>query len=250
MSFILDALRKSDAERQRQSTPGLADIRYARRRARRWPWIPLLVVVLVANLAFMAFQWWRGSPETPPAPSPPVTVAPPPTPVTPVTPAAPAEPVAVQPEPVPPTVGALPLPPEVRPLAGEADAAPAMAAARPADDVDEATAEPAIDLEALLADEGVKPATAAPAPAARSRIREETSLPTSQQLLAAGTLRVPEISLELHVYSDDPARRFVIINGRRYREGATLAEGPVVESITTEGAVLDSQGTRFMLLPR
>lgn len=259
MSFILDALRKSDAERQRQSAPGLADIRYARPKTRRSPWVPLLVVVLVANLGFMAFQWWRSGTE-PPAAAPGAVVAPPATPAAPVVPAAavPAAPVAVRPDPAPPAARAVPLPPEVRPLAVEADPAAAAMELLPDPAEDQApgginaelAAAAGLDADAPAAEAELLDEPVAPAPRAPSRIREEAGLPTSQQLIAAGTLRVPELSLELHVFSDDPAGRFVIINGRRYREGATLNEGPKLESITAEGAVLDSQGTRFIVLPR
>jgi general secretion pathway protein B len=257
MSFILDALRKSDAERQRQSAPGLADIRYARPKARRSPWVPLLVVVLVANLGFMAFQWWRSGTAPPEPPAAPGAVLAPP--AMPAAPAVPAAPVAVRPDPVAPAASAVPVPPEVRPLAVEADPTaeadmellPDPAEGQAAGGMNDGLAAAAgLDADALATDAELPEEPAAPAPPAPSRIREEAGLPTSQQLIAAGTLRVPELSLELHVYSDDPAGRFVIINGRRYREGATLNEGPVVESITAEGAVLDSQGTRFIVLPR
>ncbi len=45
----------------------------------------------------------------------------------------------------------------------------------------------------------------------------------------------------------DPAKRAVFINGRRYTQGAQIAEGPVVEEITREGAVLSYRGRRFVL---
>jgi general secretion pathway protein B len=252
MSFILDALRKSDAERQRQSAPGLADIRYARPKARRSPWVPLLVIVLGGNLAFMALQWWRGGTARPAA-APGAVVAPP---AMPVAPAVPATTVAALPRRTPPTARAAP-PPDVRPLAGEADpTATEQMSMRPdpVDDPDLAGIDDGLaasaDMDATTLAAWADAGTASATPPRRSRIREEAGLPTSQQLIAAGTLRVPELTLELHVYSDDPARRFVIINGRRYREGAALNEGLVVESITAEGAVLDSQGTRFIVLPR
>ncbi|MBN8558682.1 MAG: hypothetical protein J0L74_13600 [Burkholderiales bacterium] len=73
MSFILDALRKSDAERQRAVTPGLSDVRYAARQSRRNVWLPILVVVLAANAVFLAVQW-LGRDEVPVAP--PTAVAP------------------------------------------------------------------------------------------------------------------------------------------------------------------------------
>ncbi len=70
MSFILDALRKSDAERQRAVTPGLSDVRYATRRSKRNIWLPILVAVLAANAVFLAVQW-LGRGEAPVAQSPP-----------------------------------------------------------------------------------------------------------------------------------------------------------------------------------
>jgi general secretion pathway protein B len=51
----------------------------------------------------------------------------------------------------------------------------------------------------------------------------------------------------VHVYATQPAERFVYINMRKYREGATLAEGPVLERIRRDGVVLNYQGLRFVL---
>ena len=58
---------------------------------------------------------------------------------------------------------------------------------------------------------------------------------------------LPELSVDLHVFAADPAKRAVFINGRRYTQGAQIAEGPVVEEITREGAVLSWRGRRFVL---
>jgi len=44
-----------------------------------------------------------------------------------------------------------------------------------------------------------------------------------------------------------PAERFVFVNMRKYVEGQTLAEGPTLEEITTDGVVLNHRGTRFLL---
>ena len=55
--------------------------------------------------------------------------------------------------------------------------------------------------------------------------------------------------LDIHVYSHNPAERFVFVNMRKYVEGQVLTEGPTVERITPEGAVLNQRGLRF-LLPR
>ena len=55
------------------------------------------------------------------------------------------------------------------------------------------------------------------------------------------------LNLDLHVYSDQVANRFVIINSRKYREGGQLTEGPTVETINPEGVILAIQGRRFTL---
>ena len=60
---------------------------------------------------------------------------------------------------------------------------------------------------------------------------------------------MPDLHLDIHVYSGQPAERFVFINMTKYKENATLNEGPVVKQITAEGVVLGYQGTDF-LLPR
>jgi len=60
---------------------------------------------------------------------------------------------------------------------------------------------------------------------------------------------LPPLSVDLHIFTEDPAKRAVFINGRRYTQGARIAEGPRVEEITREGAVLSWRGRRF-LLPR
>jgi hypothetical protein len=54
--------------------------------------------------------------------------------------------------------------------------------------------------------------------------------------------------IDLHVYSAAPERRFVSINGRKYRQRDTLTDGPTVREITPEGVILDYQGTAFVLI--
>jgi len=75
------------------------------------------------------------------------------------------------------------------------------------------------------------------------------ALPTADELLANGQLQMADLHLDIHVYSDEQAERFVFINMVRHREKSRLAEGPVVQEITPEGVILDYRGTRF-LLPR
>ena len=55
------------------------------------------------------------------------------------------------------------------------------------------------------------------------------------------------LHLDLHVYVAQPQQRFIFVNSRKYKEGDTLAEGPLVEEITPDGAVLNFRGSRFKL---
>lgn len=227
MSFILDALRKSDAERQRAVAPGLADVRYAARRSRRNIWLPILVAVLAANVVFMGVQWFsRGGVR------PAVELA------------APSPSAAVQPLSAP-AAAAAPVPAaNIRPLAREAE-------------FGEPPLEPYMDREFAAGpvpqDETKESTEQAPSTqpaAAPSRILPNNDLPTAEQLIGSGTLNIPMLNLDLHVYSEAVTSRFVVINTRKYREGGQLTEGPTVESITRDGVILTSQGRRFTLARR
>jgi hypothetical protein len=58
-----------------------------------------------------------------------------------------------------------------------------------------------------------------------------------------------DMHLDIHVYAGLPADRFVFINMSKYKERATLAEGPTIKEITPQGVILEYGGTDF-LLPR
>ena len=73
-------------------------------------------------------------------------------------------------------------------------------------------------------------------------------LPTADELTAAGG--APALNLDLHVYATNAAERMAFINGRKYREGDTLQEGPVVRQITPAGAVLEYNGRMYLLTNR
>jgi general secretion pathway protein B len=74
-------------------------------------------------------------------------------------------------------------------------------------------------------------------------------LPSIHEVRASGAITLPDLHIDIHVYSDVPEDRFVFINMAKQREGTRLSEGPVVTEITPEGVVLNYQGTLF-LLPR
>ncbi|NOY71284.1 MAG: general secretion pathway protein GspB, partial [Gammaproteobacteria bacterium] len=60
-------------------------------------------------------------------------------------------------------------------------------------------------------------------------------------------LRLPELTLDIHVYDASQSERFVYINMQKYREGDLIEEGFFVESIDSKGVILDLDGERFRL---
>ena len=72
-------------------------------------------------------------------------------------------------------------------------------------------------------------------------------LPSISEINLTGAEALPELHLDVHVFATKPADRFVYINMRKYREGSTLQEGPVVERIRRDGVVLNFHGLRFVL---
>ena len=94
------------------------------------------------------------------------------------------------------------------------------------------------------------PATDAPAPAAfGNHVSRGTSsgVPLYQDAALVPGAHIPELRLDLHVFAAKPQERFVMINMHKLHEGDTLPEGVHVESITPDGVVLSSNGSRFLL---
>jgi general secretion pathway protein B len=68
-----------------------------------------------------------------------------------------------------------------------------------------------------------------------------------EELILDNRITIPQLHLDIHVYSDDPAERFVFINMARYNEGQPLKEGPVLLAINPAGVVLRHQGYDFLV---
>ena len=75
------------------------------------------------------------------------------------------------------------------------------------------------------------------------------TLPRLGDLPAGERNALPPLKVSMHVYADEPAQRFVIVDGRRHVEGDVVAEGLVVGEIRRDGVVLSLHG-RALLLPR
>lgn len=222
MSFILDALRKSEHERQRQSTPGIADLQSAAARPRFPVWALALGALLVVNIAVVLVLVLRG--ETKPVMD--TNAAPAPVPV-----ASAAPPASPQSNP---------------PQAGAATATPPVLDAEEQFPESVDASEEALGDEYLSADPEL---TATASPVTSREATPDENLPTLNDVTLQGTTNVPELHLDLHAYAAAPADRFVFLNMRKYREGEETPEGIRVERITRDGVVLNHRGVRF-LLPR
>lgn len=58
---------------------------------------------------------------------------------------------------------------------------------------------------------------------------------------------LPELNIDIHSFDQRPAKRYVLINLEKYREGDYLAEGPLLLEVLTDGVILEHLGERFIL---
>ena len=238
MSFILDALKKSEIERQRQSVPGLMEAGIVRPRRRLPLWAIALAVLLAINLTVLVVVLTRNGAPVAAAPAPgPADV-----------PAATDGPrSAAAAGPFSPLDAAPDYAPEI-PVDGPAPTPAGVVAARPAPARTGKRRDPLLsDADPVARPYGtIRPDAAAHGSPA---VSDDEVLPTINELSTSGAQALPALHLDVHVYGTRPADRFVYVNNRKYHEGATLQEGPRVEHIRRDGVVLNYAGMRF-LLPR
>ena len=230
MSYIYEALKRAEDENAR----GVAAAGRVRRPrffatpSRAWLWA--LIGVLAANAAvIITLTFVRRSPAptvtvsgqavSPPQDTGAGESTPSAPPISNVATARPARPAtAMKP-------AAQPAAPPV-PAAARADSAPATPTAVTPET---ASARPETPAPAAPA---IPPPAPAPSAAAPSPPASET----------------PKLQVQVVVYSDVPAERMVVINGRRYTEGQKIDPETVVEHITPEGAVVSRKGQRETLI--
>ncbi len=249
MSFILDALRKSESDRRRTATPMLAGVpvQVARPTIPGWTWA--IIGVLVSAIVILAIAWWLSLREAPVAAAS-------------VTPASapgraqanssiPAGDPVAAPGIAPAVTAADSNPPApagdrpllaLPPLPTPADASTASASATRVGNAPGAAA------GGFERGTGAAAATAGATSPASPRTRAD-ALPTFDELRGRG-IDLPNLSLELHVYHADPASRWVYLSGGRYTEGRRTAAGPTLVEILPEGVVLDHNGRQFLLTPQ
>ncbi|GAB1408217.1 hypothetical protein MASR1M8_21360 [Thermomonas brevis] len=198
MSLILEALRKSEAERRRGQAPDVAvELSPAPVPARinlaRWLWPVLGLVTLFAALPVLAIWWATRTPAVPDA-----------------TPAPVAAPVEAPREVATPEINA----PAVVPRNPPPTPVPAPAAA---------------------------PETATPLPAPPPLPAPAPPAPAPQAAPVA--VGMGGVKLSMHLWNDDPARRFVVLNGQRMTEGERNGDLLLVE-ILRDGVLVEREGQR------
>ncbi len=207
MSFILDALKKSETERQQQTSAEFSNVPAGDHRPRAPRWLWLLGGLLAINLVVLLGLLLRADDA--------------------------------------PSVAAVTQPPAASgPRPGTPDVDPVASFTEQIEEI-RRNAPPRLEVPAPTPNPSAEPAASASArPVSRA-----AALRTFYEVVADGTVTLPDLHLDIHVYSDTPDDRFVFINMSKQRENSRLSEGPTVEEITPEGVVLEYRGTTF-LLPR
>ena len=235
MSYILDALKRAESERERGAVPGLHTQSVPLRRPvadARAVAKPLLLAGAALALLLLGMLAWRSpglGPVVTGVNTPGIAVSPPPTSqIAAATPAVAAAPVITT---VPAAVNtastAAPAPaPLTRAIAASPEVRPAASAAGP---------KPAPRPQPVTA------VAATPAPA---------SLPVVpvSELPADVRQTLPKVVISGSTYSDNRALRMLIINGEVFREGDKPAPDLQLEQIRTKSAVLNFKGLRYAVV--
>ncbi|MBW2519014.1 MAG: general secretion pathway protein GspB [Deltaproteobacteria bacterium] len=211
MSFILDALKKADKNRQRGQVDrpvGRRVIRFSsQQKFRWWLWVPLAGLLIVLTVIWMVVVDTKEPVAVRPAVAPPATVL-------------------TRDNPI-----AAPVPKVFQKQGG-------------ANRVTESGS-------ALLADKVVDGGTdAVQSEPVMSSIASEGSTaewPTYQDLSAELKNRLPDLTITLHYYTDQPERRLVRINNQLLHEGDRLNDAMRIETITANGVRINYDGIRFEL---
>ena len=238
MSYILDALKRADAERERGAVPGLQSrhvttpVSQADHGAPHRVWLAAAAALALASIA--AGLWLWQTPDSavrlaavepavakPPAPTPLAQPAPTPMPI-------PASPPVPQPAVAAPRA-ALSSPPAVTP------AAPKPVSKKPAP----SAPAPAAGMQA--------PPRSKPDPVAKASATQ--AAPAAVRLLSdlSEDIRrqIPPLAITGSVYSDNPGQRLLLINNQVLSQGSLAAPDVKLEEIQAKSSVFSFRGTWF-----
>jgi general secretion pathway protein B len=258
MSYILEALRRAETERERkrrvpglhaQPVPGPSPEEPGLRRSKAWLWV--VIGVSAGVLLPLLWRSCTSDPISEESAGAHGTVAGSVTPQGGVgadaRPAgAPATPV--EPPPASPPAAAAPVAPEQPPATRAAPKAGTTAKAGAATAPDAMTRPPnaATPAASAASPDGASQGRAAkPAPPAAAASAPEPRLRSLAELPDELRRAVPPLAFGGSVYSEIPAQRMVILNGQVLREGDAVSDELVLEQIRARSAVMRLRGQRF-----
>lgn len=282
MSYLLDALRKSERERQLGEVPMLsvAVADRATPRQRRLPWLMMILLLLNAAFLFYLWHWTRNTEAQPPpaaktAQSQRPAIAPKQenladklaTPLRKMDETATGKnsaeraiaPQKLSSERPRPTKAAPPSQANAAPQSASPKESKAPLAAldveRPPgrEKAAQAATKPSPPMRAEQTKTDRNTSRSQPARPLQAQISSETGRtersapPLLMELPSEFRRRIPSLKVNVYAYSDNPAERFVIIDMIKYRSGQRIAEGPLLEEINADSLTLNFEGKKFRL---
>lgn len=228
MSYILEALKKAEAERHAgvldaaPLPPGFASTRRHRRarNSRQWLW-PALSVLAVGGAGAV----WLATTSSMPSAN-----GNRPVPAASLIPAVPAAPTVS-------AVTAVPAPPPPAPSATSAVAPPP----EPAEEPEKPKKKVARKSPEKKQPPPVRETTAVHAP----EHNDNTSIAALHDLPEHVRREIPPLAVGGYIYSGNRADRSVLVNKRLLREGDEIAPGLTLEQMTPSGMVLNYKGYRY-----
>lgn len=236
MSYILDALRRAERERNLGKAPSLQVVMQhdAGEKPRNTARLLLIAVTLLAVVGAIAALLLR----QPSAPASDIVETP----------------AAAAPLPTAPVVEAPGDAPELSSLDDLAEPEPAPIAPSETEPEIAEFEEPVValqpeDLQQSIPSKPAADAVAEPAPQTVAPPMEPANaggVPLLRDLPPDYRADFPALSVEVHVFDRLAEKRWIMIGGRRYREGEVLSEGPRVVEINEEGIVFDYRGQQSL----
>ena len=227
MSYILDALKKSESERQNQDLPNINAVHQRPElhpQKKRRIWLLAIPAALILNIVGFWFLWDR-SPSEDPELITPVSISPARTSSLDAVTSTPevqqidtSMTIKIQPTEASPAGRIIP----------EANLASSGETAELLITPTDAYRKTASNSIAAERQQGEKYETLASQP-----VNKITALPTNIQR------QIPDLKFSSHLYADDSSFRMVNINGNMFHEGDIIAEGIQLERISEEGVVLN-----------
>ena len=248
MSYILDALKKSEHQRRMGEVPQLHTLQESLPPApgSRNPWVAIALIAVFVNISIGAWLWWQHQQQSrgdaTAAAAQPVTRTPSVTAPNPVT--VPVS-ISVKSSATVPLQTSAPIPVPPQPTVTRPTVVSEVPKAIPASPPRPRYVPPAPspDLDSVVVFDDKPP----PRRHQRRTPRPIENLVALQDLPPDINLAMMAVNMNVHVYDNNPTKRFVLIDMKRYAEGHALPLGPIIEHITPDGVVLSYKGQRFQL---